>query len=124
MMIVALLVVLGYLIHLKRDDELIREYIIAKETEENIVIEGVLEKESFKPKDHTQEEVVEIADDQENGISEVDTEVVEVDVKDDESYKPPNVESEKVVNDTNSEIVEGNVEEVVEQEMEDTEKVT
>ena len=102
---VVLLVVIGYLVNRIRDDELIREYIATKESEESIVIEGAIDEDSFKPNDDTQEETVEVADDQDTAIVDEGVEVLGEGEENDSMFKRPDDDQQTEVEATDENLI-------------------
>ena len=117
--IIVFLVVIGYMVHTIKDNELIREYIAEKEAEEAIVIEGVIDKESYKPHGDAQEAAVEVGEEQDAEIVEAEVEVVREGETTDEMFKPPDDAQETTVEVTDDKMVAGQVEEEEKRKNED-----
>jgi len=84
--IIGFLVVIGFLVSSQRDEALYKEMKAEEADEEAIVVEGVIDNESFKPKIVVLKATVEVTEDQDGTIAEV--KVGESETNDD-MYKPP-----------------------------------
>jgi len=92
--IIVILVVIGFLMNGIRNEALYREMKAEEEAsdremisgEEAIIVEGEIDDDMFKPKDDVQETIVEVAEEQEEGMT--DAEVAEGEM-DDDMFKPP-----------------------------------
>ena len=70
LVIIVFLCVIGFLIHALQDEKLYKEMIAERETsgreiipgEETIVVEGVVDEDSFKPRDNVPETIVEVSE--------------------------------------------------------------
>jgi len=89
---VVFLVIIGILISKLRDEQLYKEMKAEERTmvveEEAIVMEGMMDKESFKPHDEVHEVAVEVTEEQVGGIPDAEVEVGEGELIDD-TFKPP-----------------------------------
>jgi len=124
--IVVFLVVIGFLISVKRDEALYKEL---KAEEEAIVVEGEIDEESFKPKDDVTETIVEVDEVQDVEMTEAEVGVGEGEM-DDDMFKPKGDDQEsrvEVVERQEVEVSDEDIEvvkepEIVSEEMDDVGK--
>jgi len=111
--IIVFMLIIGFLISAIRNEALYQEMKVEETLEETIVIEGEIDKESFKRQEDAQEVTIEGTEEQDVEIVEAEVEVVREGETDDSMFKPPNdiqKATEKISDEQDQKIADAGVE--------------